>query len=72
MMAMMAAPSLPRYSLFFDAEGNDEVKSCALTKGPKTIKHRADNDSASECPDKCAQLFMSEYDACNPAEPSTS
>jgi hypothetical protein len=52
--------------------GSGEVKSCTLTKLPKTIKHRADNDSASECPDKCAQLFVSEYDARNAAEPSTS
>jgi hypothetical protein len=52
--------------------GSGGAKSCALTKGPKAIKHRADSDSASECPDKCAQLFMSEYEARNAAEPSTS
>jgi hypothetical protein len=34
--------------------GSDVVKSCALTKGPKKIKHRADNNSASECPDNDA------------------
>jgi hypothetical protein len=51
---------------------SDEVKSCTLMKRPKTIKHRADNDSARECPDKCAQLFVSEYDAHNAAKPSSS
>jgi len=53
------------------APGSDEVKSCTLMKRSKIIKHRADNDSASECPDKCAQLFVSQYDARNAAEPST-
>jgi hypothetical protein len=52
--------------------GSDEVKSCTLMKRPQTIKHRADNDSASECPDKCAQLFVSEYEARNASKPSTS
>jgi hypothetical protein len=52
--------------------GSDETKSCTLKKGPKPIKHRADNDSARECPDKCAQLFVSEYEARNAAEASTS
>jgi hypothetical protein len=33
---------------------DDATKSCTLTKGPKTIKHRADNDSASESPNEYA------------------
>ena len=46
--------------------------TCAyLTKKPKAINNPADNDCASECPDKYAKALVAEYDATNAAEHST-